>query len=207
MPMRTDISRQDRWRALGLLLGVLALAYVALIHPWWSVPMLQLGDEIAALKQRAARIEARLAQAAEIQAALAQLEAGDANAPGFMPEASVQLATAALVQRLETTVRSASPGNHRCAVMNRTPLVDPHTERFPRVAVAVRLSCANAELGVVLHALESGTPRLFVDKLSIIARRGAGPGSHRGGGVDVSFELSGYLLPPARPPGAVADAP
>ena len=31
---------RDRWFALGLLLAALALAYFVLLHPWWTVPML-----------------------------------------------------------------------------------------------------------------------------------------------------------------------
>jgi len=204
MPVRLEMSRQDRWRALGLLIGVLAVLYLILLHPWWTLPMLRLGQDIDALRERAARIEAQIAQAPDIEAALARLESGDAGTPGFMPEASVQLATAALVQQLEATVRTASPGNRSCAILNRTPLTDPRSGRFPRAAVQVRLSCGNAELGAVLHALESNRPRLFVDKLSIIAQRERrlGAADSNGGGVDVSFELSGYLLPPTHPGGS-----
>jgi len=198
------VSRTDRWRALGLLLGVLALAYGLFIHPWWTVPMLRLGDELDALRARDARIQVLLGQAAQIQAALAQLQDDPTAAPGFMPEANVQLATAALVQRLESAVREASPGNRSCAVVNRTPLAEPRAERFQRAAVQVRLACGNAELGRVLHALESGHPRLFVDNLNIIARR-ASRMAGGSGGVEASFELYGWLPPPART-GASADA-
>jgi len=192
------ISRAERWRALGVLLGALALAYGVLIHPWWTVPMLRLGDELAVLRERDARIRALLGQEAQIQATLAQLQAdhAGADAPGFMPEANVQLATAALVQRLENAVRAASPGNRSCAVLNRTPLTEPSAERFPRAAVQVRLACGNAELGRVLHALESGHPRLFVDHLSVFAqRRTRLASSGSGGGVEAGFELYGYLAP------------
>jgi len=199
------VSRADRWRALGLLLGVIALAYVLLIHPWWTVPMRRLGDELETLRARDARAQALLAQAGQIQAALAQLQGDGTHAPGFMPETSVQLATAALVQRLETVVREASPGHRSCALINRTPLAGASAGRFPRATVQVRLICGNAELGHVLYLLESGRPHLFVDNLNISARRQARDGSNNGG-VDASFELYGYLPPSARD-GANANAP
>jgi len=201
------ISRSDRWRALGLLLGALALAYGLLIHPWWTLPMLRLGDDINALRERAARVQALLAQAPEIASAVVELQDDTAAAPGFLREANVQLATAALVQHLETTVREISPGNRSCAIMNRTPLADPRAGRFQRAAVQVRLACGNAELGAVLYALESGHPRLFIDNLNVIAQRQQRPASGGGGGgVDVSFDLYGYL-PPSAAAGGLADAP
>ena len=36
MPQAAD---RDRWLALALLLGVLAVAYVVLVHRWWTVPL------------------------------------------------------------------------------------------------------------------------------------------------------------------------
>jgi len=201
------ISRAERWRALGVLLGALALAYGVLIHPWWTLPMLRLGDDISALRERDARVQALLAQVPEIEQALAQLQADGSDAPGFLREANVQLATAALVRHLETTVQQVSPGNRSCQVMNRTPLADPRAGRFQRAAVQVRLACGNAELGAVLYALESGQPHLFIDNLSIIAQRQQRPASGGGGGgVDVSFDLYGYL-PPSATAGVTADAP
>ena len=66
-----------------------------------------------------------------------------------------------------------------------------------RATVQVRLRCGMAELGAVLHALESGSPQLFVDNLDLLSRRSylaAGPAD---GGIDVSFDLYGYLKTPA----------
>ena len=50
----------------------------------------------------------------------------------------------------------------------------------------------------MLHALESGSPRLFVDNLNMLSQRYFFlPGQNRGqgGGLDVSFDLYGYLRP------------
>jgi general secretion pathway protein M len=121
-----------------------------------------------------------------------------------------------LVQRLQTVVAQASPGNRSCAITNRSPIDDAHPGRFPRVTVQVRLRCGAGEMAAVLHELESGTPRLFVDNLNILAQRyffAPGQGANQSGGLDVSFDLYGYLRPPpARPqaaknPGANDSAP
>lgn len=194
--MRADIPARDRWLALAILAGLLALAYLLLVHPWWTAPMLQVNAEIDALQQRDLRARMELRQAPAVRQRLEEVRASTANVPGFMAEANVQLATAALVQRLESAVLEASPGNRSCAITNRTPLTDARQERFPRAAVQVRLNCGNAELSAVLHSLESGSPRLFVDNLNILPLRYQFTGNQTsGGGLDVSFDLYGYLQP------------
>ena len=204
MPPRIE---RDRWLALGLLLGALALAYLLLVHPWWTAPMLETNQRIDELQQRELRLRTQLQQAPEVERRLAQVLATQRTRPGFLPETTPERATAGLVQRLETTVAQASPGNRACAITNRSPLAETRQERFQRVTVQVRLRCGNAELAAALHALESESPRLFVDNLNILAQRYfflPGQGG-RSGGLDVSFDLYGYLRPTTqarRPQGA-----
>lgn len=194
--MRADVPPRDRWLALAILAGALALAYLLLVHSWWTAPMLQANADVAALQQRDLRARMELRQAPAVQQRLEQARAQTARVPGFMPEANVQLATAALVQRLESAVLEASPGNRSCAITNRSPMTDARRDRFPRAAVQVRLNCGNPELTAVLHSLESGSPRLFVDNLNILAQRFQFTGNQTsGGGLDVSFDLYGYLQP------------
>jgi general secretion pathway protein M len=65
--------------------------------------------------------------------------------------------------------------------------------------VQVRLRCGMAEFGAVLHALESGSPQLFIDNLDMLSRRSyLAAGNDGGGALDVSFDLYGYLKAPAR---------
>jgi general secretion pathway protein M len=157
----------------------------------------------------------QLRQAPDVARALAQAQAEQAHVPGFLPESTAELATAGLVQRLQTVVAQASPGNRSCAITNRSPVDDAHPGRFPRVTVQVRLRCGAGEMAAVLHAVESGTPRLFVDNLNILAQRyffAPGRGGNQSGGLDVSFDLYGYLRPlPAKQaaakPGANDSAP
>ena len=203
--MQPQPASRDRWLALAILAGVLALAYLVLVHPWWTAPMLETNARIDALRERDLRARMELAQAPRVAQRLEAARAAAAGAPGFMEQANVQLATSALVQRLEQAVVQASPGNRSCAITNRQPINDARQERFPRATVQVRLTCGNSELAAVLHSLESGSPRLFVDNLNILAQRYQFSGSHgSGGGVDVSFDLSGYLQP--APGAGAADA-
>ncbi|CBA17133.1 type II secretion system protein GspM [Xanthomonas albilineans] len=205
MPVQVD--KRDRWLALGLLLAVLVISYLALVHPWWSVPMHEVEVQIQDLRQRELRVRMQLQQAPEVTQRLHQAERELATRPGFLREASAELASAGLVQRLESAVATASPGNRSCAISNRSPLAaDNRRDRFTRVAVQVRLRCGTPELAAVLHALESGTPALFIDNLNVMAQRYQLSLSESGNGLDVAFELAGYLRPNAMPASTDASA-
>ena len=197
--MALSNAERDRWLALSLLLAVLGVGYLLMVHSWWTVPMLEVNQEIADSRDRELRVRTQLQQAPQVEKQLAAATAQQAQRPGFLLESSAELATAGLVQRLETVVVEASPGNRSCAITNRSPMPQPGgRERFERVVVEVRLRCGTPELGAVLHALETGTPRLFVDNLNVLAQRyayvSAMPGGGNGG-LDVSFLLYGYLRP------------
>ncbi|AKK68925.1 type II secretion system protein GspM [Xanthomonas translucens] len=207
MPVQVD--KRDRWLALGLLLAALALAYLLLVHPWWTVPMREVETQIQELRQRELRVRMQLQQAPQVAQRLQQAQRALATRPGFLRETSAELASAGLVQRLESAVATASPGNRSCAISNRSPLAaDNRRDRFTRVAVQVRLRCGTPELAAVLHALESGSPALFVDNLNVMAQRYQLSPGESGNGLDVAFELAGYLRPNAMPaPPAAAGMP
>lgn len=188
---------QDRWVALALLLVLMALVHGLLVHPLWTRPMLEAGERIDALRERELRLRMREQQVPRMRERLRELEARQGDQPGFLVADSPELATAGLVQRLESVVAGASPGNRSCAISNRSPLRPDAGGEYVRVAVQVRLRCGTPELASVLHALEGGSPRLFVDNLNILAQRmyGAGGAAQAdSGGLDVAFDLSGYLL-------------
>ncbi|RZA17262.1 MAG: general secretion pathway protein GspM [Lysobacteraceae bacterium] len=191
---------RDRWLALALLLAVLGLLYLVLVHPVFTVPLRQADARIADLQDRDARLRGLLGQRRQVEQRIAELEARGGSG-GFLAEPTVELATASLVQQLERVVVEASPGNRGCAIVNRAPLAaEPVPGRYRRVTVQVRLRCGNAETLAVLHQLEAARPYLFVDALAIAAQRYfAVPGSPQPqeGGLDVSFDLHGYLRPTA----------
>jgi general secretion pathway protein M len=194
--MAPAVTDRDRWLALGLLLLALLLGYGVLVHPWWTAPLLEVNARIDELRERELRIRMQLQQAPQVKRELDAALAQQAQRPGFLPEATVELATAGLVQRLEAVVKQASPGNRSCAIANQSPLAMPGREQFPRIVVQVRLRCGAPELAAVLHQIESGSPRLFVDNLNVLPQRYAFQASESGsGGLDVNFDLYGYLKP------------
>lgn len=211
--MQPAVTKRDRWLALALLLAALALGYFLLVHPWWTVPMQAVNARVDELRQRELRIRMQLQQAPQVQRELAAALAQQAQRPGFVPETTVELATAGLVQRLEGIVKQASPGNRSCAIANQSPLAMPTREPYPRVVVQVRLRCGAPELASVLHQIESGSPRLFIENLNVLAQRYAFQANESGsGGLDVNFDLYGYLKPSptaaqAPPAPEAADAP
>jgi general secretion pathway protein M len=187
----------ERLKWLGGALLALVLAYGVLLHWWWTAPMLAMGDEIATLRDQELALREEIAQRPVLERELARVREFELGNPGFLPETNRQLATAALVQRLEAVLVEASPRPGRCQITARTPTESRVDEPFVRATVQVRLRCGMAELGAVLHALESGSPQLFVDNLDLLSRRSYLAAGPEGGGIDVSFDLYGYLKTPA----------
>ncbi|GAB1408521.1 type II secretion system protein GspM [Thermomonas brevis] len=191
---------RDRWLALALLLAVVGLLYLLVVHPLFTAPLRAADARIAGLQERDARARGLLAQRVLVDQRLAELQAQGGTA-GFLSEPTTELATAALILQLERVVGEASPGNRGCAIVNRAPAEsEVGSERYRRVAVQVRLRCGNTETLTVLQMLESARPYLFVDLLSITAQRYfsvPGAAAPQEGGLDVNFQLYGYLLPSA----------
>lgn len=190
-----------RWMAGAVVAALLALAYALVLHPAFVAPLLQTEREISQLREREARIQARLQQAPAVARQLQDLQAALAARPGLMAEPSPELATAALVHGLEAAVHSASPGGRSCVLRERSPLPSASVDGFIEVAVQARLRCGVDELAALLHVLEGGTPRLFVEGLSVQAPRHRQATQESGLGLDASFRLVGYLAPGAAPAG------
>ncbi|MAL03090.1 MAG: general secretion pathway protein GspM [Arenimonas sp.] len=188
----TPAADRARWLLAGL--GLVLLAYLVLVHWWFTAPMLAMGDEISRLRDEHLALRMEIAQRPALEAELARVNAFEAGNTAYLPEANRQLATAALVQRLESVVSQASPQSGRCQITARTPTEDRSQESFVRASVQVRLRCGMPELAAVLHALESGSPQLFVENLELLSRASYLGAAKEAGGLDVSFTLYGYLL-------------
>ncbi|MGH8040143.1 MAG: type II secretion system protein GspM [Stenotrophomonas sp.] len=191
-------TRRDRWLALALLLAAIAAGYLLLVHPWFTRPLLDINAGIAGLQEREQRVQAQLQQRSQVQQRLQEVQRALEGRPGFLREPTAESAAAALSTRLQDAVASASPGNRSCTISNRSPLTDTARDaQFPRVALQVRLRCGVPEMAAVLQTLETGSPRLFVDNLNLLAQRFQASPNESGTGLDVSFELVGYLKPGA----------
>lgn len=197
MPTTHQVTRRDRWVALGVLVLVLGAAYLVFVHPLWTVPLRDANEQIALLQQRELRARMLAQQAPEVDERLQDIRSRKATSPWLIPEPTPERATSWMVQHLEAVVAEASPGNRSCAITSRTPLPSGSKERFPEVTVLVRMQCGIAELAQVLHALEDGHPALFVENLRIVAHPRSSAGADMAGGLDASFELHGHVAPSA----------
>lgn len=194
--MRRSLERLRPLLWLGI---AMVLGYGLLVHWWWTAPMLALGDRIAEVRDEELGLRMEGEQIPQLQARLAEVRAAEATNPGFLAEPNKDLATAALVQRLESEVRRIAPNPLACEVVSRTPIEAQSSDPYPRVTVQIRLRCDAAMLGALLHGLESGSPQLFIDNLafnSMAAYFGAGQGA-TDSRVDAVFDLYGYLRPTA----------
>jgi general secretion pathway protein M len=190
----SPVAIPDRWRILGSVLLALLLAYLVLVHWWFTAPMLAMGGQIETMRDQAHALQNEVAQRPKLLQAQANVRQFEASNPGFLPESSRELASAGLVLRLQQVVANASPNQGACQITAQTPTDMPTQEPFARVMVQVRLRCGMGELGAVLHALESGSPQLFIDNLDVLSRRSyLATGTEAAGGLDVSFDLYGYL--------------
>lgn len=194
-------AKQSRPLALLLLLLVLGVLYAVGMHWWWTAPMLDMGAQLDELRQQEQQARAIIAQKPLAERRLQQVRQAEAANPGFMTDASVELAQANLTQRIESQIAQVSPDHSACTIVQRTPTAWAGApERFPRVLVQVRLLCGAREFGALLHAFEGGRPELFVDNLNILSQRtylADNDVTASGQPLTISFDLYGYLRPEA----------
>ena len=187
----------ERWKILGGVALAVTLLYLLLVHWWFTAPMLAMGAEIRDLRDQEQELRVQIAQRPQLESRLAQVRQFEAANPGFLPENTRELASAGLVQRLQQVVTTAAPNPNACQITAQTPTDMPSQEPFPRVMVQVRLRCGMGEFAAILHALESGSPQLFLDNLDVLSRRSyLTAGGDSSSGLDVSFDLYGYLKSP-----------
>jgi general secretion pathway protein M len=195
--MRLASPEYGRLKALGLLALALALVYLLGMHWWWTAPMRTMGQQMEELRDQELRMRMIAMQRPQIEKRLAEVRKLEASNPGFLPENSVELASAGLAQRLESLITIASPDKTACTITQRTPTPSTTQEAYQRVVVQVRMLCGMGEFSAFLHEVEGGRPQLFVDELNIISRHNmvAEGQAADSGALDISFNLYGYLRP------------
>ena len=196
--MRLVGPEHARSKALGLLVLAVALVYLLGMHWWWTAPMRSMGQQMELLRDQELRMRMISRQRPQIEKRLAAVRLLEANNPGFLPEASVELASAGLAQRVDSLIAAASPNKAACTITQRTPTPDTTQEAYQRVVVQVRMLCGMGEFSAFLHAVEGGRPQLFVDDLNIVSRRNflpEGQQAENSSALDISFNLYGYLRP------------
>jgi general secretion pathway protein M len=188
--------RDSRLAAIGLLLAALVLGYFVLLHWWFVAPMQRVSAEMADLRDTQSRYAAAVAEKPALQRRIAALGAGQAASSAFLPDDDPNTAAADLMQRVVDVVGANKRGGH-CIVNQKMPMPNAPAapgEPYRKAAVSINLSCDIEPLAEVLHALEQGTPYLFIDDLSVY-RNPVLAQQKQVAPLAVQFTLSGYVRP------------
>jgi general secretion pathway protein M len=188
--------RDSRLAAIGLLLLTLVMAYFVLIHWWFVAPLRQIHGDMLDLRDTQSRYAAAIAEKPALQQRIDALGAGQAASNAFLAEDDPNTAAADLMQRVVDVVGSSTQSGS-CVVSQKVPISNPPAtpgEPYRKAAVGINLSCDIESLAQVLHALEQGTPYVFIDDLSIY-RNPVAAQQRQGAPLEVQFTLFGYVRP------------
>ena len=188
-------AENSRFLAVALLLGALLVGYIAGVHWWFTAPLLDVTSQMADLREQEVRFRRTAAERPLIEKRLAEVRAFEAGNPAFLTEGDFDSAAAGLTQRLKQIVGERQRDAQSCQIIMNQYSRPTEKELFERVAIRVRLRCSLEEFAPVLHALEGGSPMLFVDEVQIWKQTGyRAPGSTQVSSyLDIQFTLSGYL--------------
>jgi general secretion pathway protein M len=175
--------------AVAILVGVLALPYLLVVAPVLDLYR-SAEQELADARAQLGRAAVFASRVERLRAMLATLEQGNANRAEFLRGQNESLAAAQLQNQLKQFVDAAQ------AELKSTQTLPARKEgTLSRVTVRAQLTSSMAGVQAVIYAIESFSPRLFIDNLDIRARPQA-----RGGQIsrddvllDVRFDVYGYL--------------
>ncbi|MDJ0655288.1 MAG: type II secretion system protein GspM [Xanthomonadales bacterium] len=187
---------KERQKPLAYLLLVVALILVYWMgFRWFFDRHGDLNEQIEQLRTNDARFQGLVAQRAGLEAQIEAVEAFETDNDYFLKAENVSLGSAELTNRLKELIR-AHGNEENCQVISNQNMRVREQECFERVTNKVRLRCEVDDLTEVMYYLETGTPYIFVDNLSIyrqITRRRQGRETVQQRILDVRFDLSGYL--------------
>jgi general secretion pathway protein M len=187
--------RASRAAALLLLCAVLGLTYFVGVHWWFTAPFLESRQALIEARDQELKLRTTAQLRDALQRELDAVRRFEAGNPEFLAEANFDLAASAIIQRLQALVDEQGAGQS-CTLVSRSPFRANTEEPFQRVTVKVRVRCTLEYLAPVLHGLEAGSPRLFINEFSVINRAGIyarrGPGQAQGL-IDANFDVYGFL--------------
>ncbi|HEY1723149.1 MAG TPA: type II secretion system protein GspM [Magnetospirillaceae bacterium] len=175
--------------ALALPLVLVMAAYSAIVKPVLHsvaadrADRAELTDALNRYQQRAERLSA-------LEKEITALPQGGAQAEGYLPGDSEALAGAALQERLKTLVAQWH------GQLTSIQLMPAKAEgKALRLAARGEITLNTNALLHVLYAIESQTPYLFVDTLTIHAMAPSGRAAQAEADVPLSvqFDVSGYM--------------
>lgn len=181
--------RQRRLLALAILVVTLGAVFSATVLPVLLANRHYQGT-IDSLESRLQQLQRAAAKGDTLQPKYEQLKSWQTTGSQYLKSTSAALAAAEL-QRLVKRIVVAE----KAEVVSTQILATRQEEGFERVALKVRI---RGELGSIVqsfYALETGEPLVFLDNVSIRARKGRRVRGQVGlvQSLDVDMELIGYM--------------
>lgn len=164
---------------LVLLLGIV----MPLVDYWRAVDSehTQLFNKTRAYERLASRRDAMTSQVRTLEAELAQ-------AVDYLPEAEPAMAAAEVQANLGQLAERSG------AVVRSTLTLPPKAEDgFTAVGFQLSVTGSMESIRAVLYEIETGHPRLVIDRLTITPAQESGANA-RPGDVDMSVDLHGYMI-------------
>ena len=180
--------------AIGLLLAVLALIYLAV-----AAPLLSLGREYREQVEDLRFRLQKLQKVADGKAALTQrldsIKALARQNEAFLPTSTAALASADLQTRIKQAVSEAG------GELSSTQVIpERNEENAVRVGVKIRMTGSTPVLRQVLHTFEAGKPYLFIENLNIrpirMPRNPRDKNPYVEDRLSVDFDVIGYMQAP-----------
>lgn len=183
--------RHDRALALALLLASLVLVAVLALAPllnWLGAS----GARVAELEHQITGFQRLAASQEMIRKELDGLRRLAPNQGYYLSGDTLALAAAQMQQHINRVLQQGG------AQLVSGQALDQQDPQPSQVRLRVRVRCTLEQLASVAHALESGSPMLFLDNVVITAR----PSGRRGTAqapnyqpvqLDVQFDAMGYL--------------
>ena len=177
-----------RLAALAILLGLISFVWVYLATPVLD-SIARDGASIAQSRQILADYDRLNTEFPSLQQRLGQIKESGADTAGFLDGANPALIAARLQGDVQQIASAAM-----VALRSSQTLPPAKEGNFRRIGLQLELGATPAGLQRLLHLIETGTPALFVQKLSIrLPEDGTAPSAPDGQPqLTIRLELCGY---------------
>ncbi|MEE9336613.1 MAG: type II secretion system protein GspM [Methylococcaceae bacterium] len=182
---------QERWLAVGLLLGIIIILSATVFIPWYNT----LNETLEKIDDQVYQIQRYQRVIASREEVLSEVEQGrkKINALGyFYTQETYSLAAAELQKRIKGIAERAGGDISSTQVL-------PHKEQdeLVRIAVKVRLIGDMDMLRVLLFEIQAEKPLMGIENITIIPKRGRRNRKTRKieetGLVTITMEVSSYM--------------
>jgi len=183
--------------AYMLLVIVLILAYYLLVNGY-VVRHFELSESLDGLRQAESTAKEVLSRRSMLEKRLDNLESDGSNRDLFLKSNNASLGNSELIQRLKQVISDLGQEEaQKCQVLSNSNVRGKKNGGpFEKVGIKVRLRCDVSQLSQVLYELETGTPYLFTDNVTLfmqVSKRRQGRKTVEQRNLDARFDLAGYL--------------